>query len=99
MDSKTNVDIRRRDVSCQWLSNGLVDFKNEYKQTKYPCLLQTYVCVQNFSREHSPQGCEKSPTIQQAFLTAGFLSSQILVIFAVTKYLRLVNCNRQLSMF
>ena len=57
------------------------------------------MCVQTFSREHSLQGCEKSPTIQQAFLTAGFLSSQILVIFGVTKYVGLVNCNRILSMF
>jgi hypothetical protein len=98
MVSKKKSTFPGEMFSCEWLSNGLVDFKNEYKQTKYPCLLQTYVCEQ-FLRERSPQGREKSPTIQQAFLTASYLLSQILVIFAVTKYLRLVNCNRLLSIF
>lgn len=60
------VDISGEMFSCEWLSNGPVDFKNEYKKTKYPCLLQTYVC-EKVLRERSHQGRENSPTMQQVF--------------------------------
>jgi hypothetical protein len=52
--------------SCQWLSNGLVDFKNEYIQTKYPCSLQTHVCAK-ILRAIRPKGVKSRQQFNKLF--------------------------------